>query len=132
MSWAIRRLLLPLLIGGIFCTTFLYGLLWWAGSAVGTFRLHDFAIIGLVVALFEAVGLSLLIPIALLVGRLSLPSAAYPIIIILAGTMLGTALMLPLSDPPFQDAELFATCGGVSAAIWFLFNRPLASKARGR
>lgn len=86
--------------------------------------LRDFAFAALLILPFQAVGLGLLVPIALLVCDLSLPRPLYPILLAVIEAALGTVVVLPISDRPYLlELALSATCGALSALVWFAFNR---------
>jgi hypothetical protein len=86
--------------------------------------LHDFAHAALLILPFQAVGLGLLVPIALLLCNLSLPRPAYPMLLAVVGAALGTVVVLPISDWPYLlELTLPATCGALSALVWLAFNR---------
>jgi hypothetical protein len=124
MPWLVRRFLVPFALGSLACTILL--LVWaiWSSDTEVSLHLHDFALAALFVLPFEAVGLALLVPIALLLGGLSLPTPFYPLLLAVLGSALGTLVVLPISDRPyFLELTLPASCGALSALIWFAFNR---------
>jgi hypothetical protein len=124
MVWIVRRLLVPFALGSVVCTILL--LVWaiWGSDTEVSIGLHGFAFAALVILPFQAVGLALLVPIALLLCDLSLPRPVYPILLAVVGAALGTVVVLPISERPhFLELILPATCGAVSALVWFAFNR---------
>jgi hypothetical protein len=124
MTWVVRRLLIPFAVGSMVCTTLL---LVWAISGSGTgagVGLHDLVLAALFILPFEAVGLVLLVPIALLLCDLSLPRHVLPLLLAVVGAALGIVVVLPISDRPYlMELTLPATCGALSALVWFGFNR---------
>jgi hypothetical protein len=123
MVWVIRRLIVPFAVGSVVCTAFL--LIWvnWGADAEVIFRLNDLLVAVLFILPLEAVGLALLVPVALLICHLSLPRKAYPVLIAVTGAVLGIVLM-PLSFEPYLlEFTLPATCGALSALVWFAFNQ---------
>jgi len=124
MIWTLRRVLVPFAIGGGVGIALL--LVWtiWGSDAEVSVGVHDLALAALFVLPFEAVGLALLVPIALLLGGLSLPTPFCPLLLAILGSALGTLVVLPISDRPyFLELTLPASCGALSALIWFAFNR---------
>jgi hypothetical protein len=123
MSWAIRRLFGPFAAGTVVCTVFLLVWVNWGAGAEASFRLNDVEVAALFILPLEAVGLAMLVPVALLICHLSLPRKAYPILITVTGAMLGMMMMMPLSDTPYLlEFALPVTCGALSGLVWFAFN----------
>jgi len=122
--WIVQRIILPFVAGAAVGIGLL--LVWLIANTDTTtgFVLRDFALIALLVLPFQAVGLVLLVPIALLLCSLSFPKPVYPALVVLVGAALGVVVMLPISDGSnLLDFTLPATCGAISAIIWFLLNR---------
>jgi hypothetical protein len=87
-----------------------------------TFR--DIELAFLFIAPFEAAGLLLLLPIALVIGDTPLPRTAAIAIVTAVGSLIGVALALPIGERGLSlDFALPAVCGGVSAIIWMATNR---------
>jgi hypothetical protein len=123
MVWMTRRLLIPFAVGSVVCTIFLLIVALSGTDTEVSLGLHDLALAGLFVLPFQAVGLALLVPIALLLCGLSLPRPAYPILLAIVGAALGAAIVLPISDRPLPGLGLPSACGALSGLIWFAFNR---------
>ncbi len=124
MIWIVRRLLVPFAVGSAVSIVLL--LIWalWMDDSGVSFRIHDFALAAGFVLPFQLVGFALLVPIALLLCNLPLPKSAYPALLATVGAALGITVVLPISDEPnFLDLTLLATCGALSALVWFAFNR---------
>jgi len=124
VTWVFRRLLIPFAVGSVLCTALL--LVWViSGSDTGAgVGLHDLVLAALFILPFEAVGLVLLVPIALLLCDLSLPRHVLPLLLAVVGAALGIVVVLPISDRPYlMEFTLPATCGALSALVWFAFNR---------
>lgn len=112
------------MVGSAVCIVLL--LIWaiWVSETEVSFGTHDFLFTALLILPFQAIGLCLLIPIALLLCDLSLPRPVYPMLLALIGALLGPVVILPVSDRLyFLDLTLPATCGALSALVWFAFNR---------
>jgi hypothetical protein len=131
MIWPIKRLIIPLVLNTMICVVMLQ--VWIALETEGwppSIRASDFAVFMFLLLPFEALGLVLLLPIALFVCDLSLPRLLYPTLLMVAGGALGVVVVLPTSERPFgPDLVLPATCGATSALIWIALNRD-AIKAR--
>jgi hypothetical protein len=129
MTWLVRRLLVPLVVGSILCSALL---LFWmvAGSDTGaTIRLSDAAFAALLVLPSEAIGLIILLPIALALCSRSVPQAALALLLAIVGSCIGAALAMPISDAPsLQDFALPAACGSISALVWFALNRDVTRR----
>ena len=124
MVWVVRRLLVPFAVGSVVCTIFLFIWAILGSDTEVSVGLHDLAFAALLILPFQAAGLVLLVPIALLLCDLSLPRPIYPVLLAAVGAALGTVVVLPISDRPyFVDFILSATCGASSALVWFVFNR---------
>ena len=126
MIWLLRRLLGPFVIGSIVCATLL--LLWtWTTEIEASARLPDAALAFLFMLPFQAVGLILLLPLALALGNRTLRVRFYPVLLALIGSVLGVVVVLPIMDAPsFLEIALAATCGAVSAIVWFVINLDVA------
>jgi hypothetical protein len=124
MGWAIRRVLVPFAVGGVVDIFFLLAWTIWGSDTEVSVGLHDLTLAALFVLPFQAVGLVLLVPIALLLCDLSLPKPIYPTLLAVVGAALGIVVVLPITDRPhFLDFTLPATCGALSALVWFGFNQ---------
>jgi NAD/NADP transhydrogenase beta subunit len=122
MIWVWRRLVLPFLVGGTVCTVILLLIVMGSEAARPTFA--DLKLAALLVLPFEALGLILLVPIALALRNQSLPRWMLATLVVLIGSALGVVIVLPISDgTPIQAFSLPATLGAASAAIWFALNR---------
>jgi hypothetical protein len=124
MAWVVRRLLIPFAVGSVVCTFLLLGWAIWGTDTEVTLGVRDFALAALFVAPFLAVGLGMLVPIALLLRDLPLPRLLYPLLLAAIGALLGAVVVLPISNQPyFLELSLPAACGALSALVWFAFNR---------
>jgi hypothetical protein len=124
MVWAVRRVLIPFAVNGVVGIVLLLAWTIWGSDTEVRVGLHDFALATLFVLPFQAVGLALLVPIALLLCDLSLPKGVYPTLLAVVGAAVGMVVVLPISDRPhFLDFTLPATCGALSALVWFAFNQ---------
>lgn len=124
MAWVVRRLLIPFALGSAICTTLLLVWLTWGSDTEVGVGLNDVAIAAFVVLPFQGIGLGLLVPIALLVCDLSLPRPVYPVFLAIIGAMIGTIVVLPITERPYLlELTLPAACGTLSALVWFAFNR---------
>ena len=124
MAWVIRRFLAPFAVGSVFCTVLLLAWVVWGSDAQGSLGLHDFAFGAFLILPFQAIGLGLLLPIALLLCNIPLPRPVYPMLLALVGAALGAVVVLPISGrPDFLELTLPAICGALSALVWFAFNR---------
>ena len=67
----------------------------------------------------------MLVPLALLLCRLSLPKASYPMSVAVVGAGLGAALGTVVMFPEVLLLRLIfpATCGALSGLAWLAFNR---------
>lgn len=120
--WLWRRLLYPFVVASIVCTALLLALVFASEGATPTFS--DLKLAALMVLPFEALGLILLLPIALALRSQSLPRDVYAALVVLIGPAIGVAIVLPLSDgSPIQAFTLPAAFGAVSASIWLALNR---------
>lgn len=124
MVWVVRRLIIPFAVGSVISTTLL--LLWtiWGTNTEVSLGFHDLAFAALLVLPFQAVGLGLFVPIALLLGDMSLQRPVYAALLAAVGAALGTVAVLPISDRIYLlELTLPAACGAISALVWFAFNR---------
>lgn len=124
MGWVLRRLLLPFAVGSVICASLL--LIWgiWSADAKAPLSPYDIAFVTLLVMPYQAVGVGLLAPMALLLCDLELPRPMYPIILGVIGSVLGLIVTLPITDrPDLPEFILPATCGALSALVWLAFNR---------
>jgi hypothetical protein len=124
MTWLLRRLMGPLMVASAACTALLFV---WTMPGVNTgakLTPHDLALGYSFILPFAAVGMILLLPIALALRDLSLSGRVYPLVVTAVGAVLGIALVLPISDDArLSDFFLAGACGAVSATAWLAFNR---------
>ena len=125
MAWVIRRIALPFVVGSALCIILLLALVFWTGDAGLSLRLHDLELVALFVVLFQAAGLALFVPTALLLVRSSIQGPKYLILLALLGAVLGIVVMLPIMSAGRRliDLSLPAGCGALSALVWFAFNQ---------
>jgi hypothetical protein len=124
MIWVVRRLLVLFAASSAVCMIIVLVAATWLSESSSSLAAHDFTLAALFVLPFQAVGFAMLVPTALLLSGLSLPRPVYPMLLALVGAALGTVLVLPFSDAPsLLDLTLPATCGALSALVWFAFNR---------
>jgi hypothetical protein len=124
MVWLGRRFLVPFAVGSAVCAILL--LVWtiFPSDTEVRINLQDFAFTVLLILPFQVAGLCLFVPVALLLSDLSLPKPIYPILLVVVGAILGSVVVLPVSERPyFLDVTLAASCGALSAVIWLAFNR---------
>jgi hypothetical protein len=131
MTWILRRVLVPFVVGSVVCAVLLLAWAIWGSDTEVSLGIHDYALAALLVLPFQAIGLCMLVPIALFLGDLSLPRLVYPMLLSVVGAALGTVVILPISDSPyFLELTLPATCGALSALVWFAFNRDAIKRRR--
>jgi peptidoglycan/LPS O-acetylase OafA/YrhL len=124
MVWVLRRVLIPFAAGGVVGIALLLAWTVWGSDTEVSVGLHDLALAALFVLPFQAAGLAILVPIALFLCDLPLPRPLYPALLAVVGAAFGIAVVLPISDRPhFLDFTLPATCGALSALVWFAFNQ---------
>lgn len=92
MIWVVRRLLIPFAMGSVVSTMLLVIWIAWRTDTEAGLALNDLAFAALLVLPFQAVGLALLVPIALLLGDLALPRPVFPAILAAVGAALGNGL----------------------------------------
>jgi hypothetical protein len=122
MNWLFRRLLTPLLVGSVASTALLF--IWdtpvderWA------LNIGDVVTVWPFVLLFQAVGLTLLLPLGLYLVRRSTPPLQLSSVLAIAGSAIGALLMLPISVGGIGLPSLPMTCGALGALVWSGFNR---------
>lgn len=126
--WLFRRLLIPFALGTIVCAAIFIVWALAATESQANVTLRDIFFATYFIMPFEALGLLLLLPIALVIGD-RLPWPLSVLLLVLIGALLGVALVLPISEAPtLLDFALPATCGAVSALIWFLVNRDVGRR----
>jgi hypothetical protein len=124
MHWLFRRILAPFCLGTMVCSVLLI-IFPYIGpdKPEGVFHWYDFIMVTLVIALFEAVGLVLLLPVALLLCDVLMPRFLRLSLITATGSILGIIVILPITDGPIAiDLVLPAFCGAASALIWYALN----------
>lgn len=124
--WIVRRIIFPFVAGeAVGIGLLLVWLVLNNGTIMGL-NLRELALVAIFVLPFQAVGMALLVPIALLICSLSFPKPAYPPLLVLVGAALGVVVTLPISDRPhLLEFTLPAICGAMSAMIWFLLNQDI-------
>jgi hypothetical protein len=122
MNWLLRRLLTPILVGSVASTALLF--IWdtpvdkrWALNIVDLVNVWPF------VLLFQAVGLTLLLPLGLYLVKRSTPPAQSSLVLAIAGSAIGALLMLPISVGGIGLPSLPMACGALGALVWSGFNR---------
>jgi len=111
------------MVGSFACAALLILFIITMADTPQSLRLEDLWVTVALILPFEALGLILLLPIALFVCKQSLPFALTAAAVTLVGAGIGPAIGLPLSNAPMhQDLALPATFGALSAAIWLSLN----------
>jgi hypothetical protein len=124
MHWLFRRILMPVclgtMVGAVLLVIFIYT---GPDKPEGIFHWSFFVMTALLVAPFEASGLVLFLPIALLLCDIPMPRFLRIILITVTGSILGTIVTLPITDGPITiHLVLSAFCGAASSVIWYALN----------
>jgi hypothetical protein len=102
-------------------------LLVWTTVAADTetpFRLSDAALFSLFILPFEAIGLIILLPIALVICDRSGSRLLCSVLLVIVGSAIGVGVVLPItSTTTVLELSLPAACGAANALIWFAINR---------
>mgnify|MGYP007100029306 FL=1 len=124
MPWLLRRVLAPFITSSIVCTVLL---LVWTTVAADTetpLRLSDAALASLFILPFEAIGLIILLPIALVICDRSGSRLLCSVLLVIVGSAIGVGVVLPIaSTTTVLELSLPAACGAANALIWFAINR---------
>jgi hypothetical protein len=123
MVWFLRRFVAPFALGTIICAALF--LIWGAYTFDGasSIKSNDVVLAILFVAPFEAMGLILLLPIALALCHLAFPRPIVLVFLAALGSILGVVVLWPMSDRPGSFELLPAACGALSALAWIAFNQ---------
>jgi len=128
MTWLVRRLLAPFLVGSAVCIALLF--VQAVPMVTRPVDLFDLKLAGLIVVPFEAIGLIMLLPIALALRHRSLSHRFYLVLLAGIGAAISIVVVMPIAEgiPSSTNLLLAMTCGAASALVWFVFNRDAAPR----
>lgn len=122
MSWLLRRLLLPFILGSIVCTTLL--LVWeLPGSEIPQMlgSPAELWFVAVFPVLFQVIGLAVVVPAARILRQFSLRTSVSAVVLTVLGSAIWVLVALPIDER--LTLPEFAALGAVSALIWLALNR---------